>query len=103
MCSTHTYMSLNHNRHAIVKETCRHPHRYIQTFIKHTDILIPYQIHTYHRHAETTYTHTPHWHIHTPTHIFIFTHSNLKELALNSETWKQHQVKLSKLYLYVCV
>ena len=70
----------------------RHPHRYIQAFTKHTDILIPYQTHTYHRHAQTTYTHSPHWHIHTPTHIFIFTHSNLKELALNSKTEKQHQV-----------
>lgn len=71
--STHTYMSLNHNRHTIVKETGfihihRHPHRYIQAFTKHTDILIPYQTHTYHTHAQTTYIYP---HIYSYLHIPI--------------------------------
>lgn len=103
MHSTHTCMSLNHNRHAVVKETCTDTHidiykhlQNIQTYLYNIR-----HIHITDMHRAHTYTHT-HWHVHTPTHMFIFIHSNLKELALNSKTWKQHQVNPAS-YIYMCV
>lgn len=102
MRSTHTCMSLNHNRHAIVKETCTDTHIDIY---KHLQNIQTYLYHIKHIHIKDM--HRPHTHppplaYNTPTHIFIFTHSNLKELAFNLKTWKQHQEN-SASYIYMCV